>query len=497
MHNTGNHRYLFMLLAAPLAAGCHARSPYSAPAPPASSTYTSHDATTTTAAPQAQHTPHAQQLINAARLDADWWKSFHSPALNRTVEEALAHSPTLDQARARLRQAEESYRATRGAKLSPVATLNAGEKEQQNDLHTMGLPNTIKNPDAFALTSVSLDVSYSFDFSGGTQHTLAASHAQLDLQRNELAAAQLAIEGNVVLTAIDEAKTRAQMHSIEHICALKEERIAILNTQLEAGAITRSELEQQQQSVAQSRAQIDALALHLEQTRAQLAVYLGHEPADQNQEALTLDALELPTELALTLPSSLAAQRPDILAADALVRERGAEVGMAQANLYPRFTLSSSLATERRSFGDLIDGLNVWSLGAGIAQPLWNGGQLKAQKHKADAAYQEALAAYKQTVLDGLFQVAKALSALEHDARQLDHLAQASAHARAQESLTESRYKLGGASRLDSIQAELNTLSTEQEEITASAARLSDSAALMTALGGGTISASSHEPPRK
>lgn len=476
-----------LLLGAVFVTGCHARSPYRPPVPPSASSYTPHDADATVAAPLAQHAGNAQQLIAGSSIPAAWWQIFHSPELNRMVEEALAHSPTLEEARARLRQAEEGDRATRGAKLSPSISLNTNEKEVKNDLRTMGLPSTIKNPDAFALTSVGLDVSYSFDLSHGTQHTLAASRAQIEAQRCELAAARLTLAGNVVLAAIDEAKTREQIRLSERILALEEKKLAILKSQLQAGAIAQSSLDQQQQTIAQTRAQLAPLASHLDTVSAQLAVYLGREPANRPSDAITLDTLQLPSELPLTLPSTLAASRPDIMAADALVRERGAEVGIAQANLYPRFTISSSLYTERRAFADLIDGLNVWTLAAGISQPIWNGGQLRAEKRKAEAAYDEARAAYRQTVLDGLYQVAKSLTLLEHDAVELKQQAIASKHALAQQELATQRFQLGGISHLQLVDAEINALTTEQDEIPPTAARFSDSVALMTALGGGTL----------
>lgn len=476
-----------LLLAAAFVTGCHAHSPYRPPAPPSASSYTPHDATATVAAPLAQHAGNAQQLIAGSSISAAWWQVFHSPELNRMVEEALAHSPTLDEARARLRQAEEGDRATRGARLSPSVSLNANEKGVKNDLRTMGLPSSIKNPDAFALSSVGLDVSYNFDLSHGTRHALAASRAQTEAQRYELAAARLTLAGNVVLAVIDEAKTREQILLSQRILALEEKKLAILDAQLQAGAIAQPARDQQQQKIAQIRVQLASFASHLDSVSAQLAVYLGREPEHRPTDAITLDTLQLPSELRLALPSTLAAARPDILAADALVRERGAEVGVAQANLYPRFTISSSLYTERRAFADLIDGLNVWTLAAGISQPVWNGGQLKAEKRKAEAAYEEALAAYRQTVLDGLYQVAKSLTLLEHDAVELKHQAEASKHALAQQEIATQRFQLGGISDGQRIDAEIQTLTAEQDEIPIAAARFSDSVALMTALGGGTL----------
>jgi outer membrane protein TolC len=130
-------------------------------------------------------------------------------------------------------------------------------------------------------------------------------------------------------------------------------------------------------------------------------------------------------------------------------------------------------------------GINVWSIGAGLLQPLWRGGELQARKRAAEAAYRQADAAYRQTVLQGLQNVADALQALESDARALAARSEQAAHADAAYRITLERFRLGGVSQLAVLDAERQRLEAVLEEVRALADRYADSAALLQALGGG------------
>ena len=139
-----------------------------------------------------------------------------------------------------------------------------------------------------------------------------------------------------------------------------------------------------------------------------------------------LAELELPAELPLSLPSQLARQRPDIRSAEALLARAGAQVGVATANLYPQLTLSAQLGALATSPGDLFAGGNgFYLLGASLVQPLFRGGELQARRRSAVAAYEQAGAAYQETVLQALQNVADVLRALEADAARLKERADA------------------------------------------------------------------------
>ena len=126
-----------------------------------------------------------------------WWKQFHSEALDRLVDEALQHSPTLAQARAKLVEAQENYNAQAGATQFPSIDAKVSASRQQVDLAAFGIPH-VTNPGPFSLINASVSVSYVFDIFGGNRRALEATLAQVDYEGFQLEAARLSIAGNVV-----------------------------------------------------------------------------------------------------------------------------------------------------------------------------------------------------------------------------------------------------------------------------------------------------------
>jgi outer membrane protein TolC len=187
--------------------------------------------------------------------------------------------------------------------------------------------------------------------------------------------------------------------------------------------------------------------------------------------------------LPVSLPSELVRQRPDILAAEALLRAANARVGVAEANRYPRITLSGTGGAVAVS--SLISGAGFALLGASVAQPLFRGGQLKAEQREAVAAFDQAHAAYRDVVLKGLQNVADVLAALDGDARTLHERRESTNFAQSAYEITTQRYSVGGVSLLALLDAQQKQLSAALDEVTAVADRYVDSAALFQALGGG------------
>ena len=146
---------------------------------------------------------------------------------------------------------------------------------------------------------------------------------------------------------------------------------------------------------------------------------MGEPPADGGHSAsIALASLRLPAELPLRLPSELVRQRPDIQASEALLHKASANVGVATADLYPKLVISGGFSSSQLNIGDVLgNGINIWNIGINLLQPLFRGGELQARKRAAEAAYEQALAAYRQTVLQGLQNVADVLRALEADAQ--------------------------------------------------------------------------------
>src|SRR6266403_1180756 len=434
--------------------GCALGPDFRPPEPPAVASYT--------AAPQPAETGaasgpggNAQHFVEADAIGGAWWRMFGSPALDKLVQQALDDSPTLAQARMKLVQAQQDYLAQAGATEWPQVDASLNATREKSDPAAFGIGSLAggRSFPPFTLYSAKVSVSYTLDLFGANRRALEALAAQIDYQQFELDAARLSLAGNVVTATVRRASLAKQIVLTQELLTEQSRQLDITDERYRAGGVSRMDLLSQRSQVEQTRASLAPLRTQLAQADHQLAVYLGRAPGqlasggERDTGALDLDALVLPAELPLTLPSSLARQRPDIRASEALLHQASANVG------------------------------------AGLTQPLFHGGQLQARKRSAEAAYEAALAAYRQTVLQGLQQVADALRALQQDAIELESRDEAQRDARASAEIASLRYAAGGLSQLALLDTQRQQLQTTLDRAKVQAQRLADTAALYQALG--------------
>ena len=436
-------------------------------------------------------TPVAEDRLAPGKdIPAQWWTLFGSPALDALVRRALDNSPTPARAQARLRQAQEDLNARSSADAPKVsAKLSANRVDVSPE--SLGMPALpVAMPLDLQLTSVS--VSYTFDFAGGTRSELEGLRAQIDHQQYELEAARLMLAGNVVTTAIRESSLREQIAHSEEILALQARQLAIAERMEALGGVSRADVITQQRDLAQARAALPDLRRDLERMRHRLALYVGAPPSAPGLPGFRLAELQLPAELPLSLPSQLARQRPDIRSAEALQARAGAQVGVATAALYPQLSLSAQLGALATKPSELFNsGNGFYLLGASLAYPLFRGGELQARRRSAVAAYEQAGAAYQETVLQAWQNVADVLRALEADAARLRERTEAEERASRLRDIATQRLAAGGVSEAAVLEAERQHRRTLLEKSQAAADRYADSAALLQALGGGWW-----QPPR-
>jgi len=473
---------LFGVASALMLGGCAVGPDFQTPAAPTVQQYTAGTQPVATIAATGPGGT-AQRFEIGADIPAQWWTAFHSPQLDALVRVALANSPTLVQAQATLREAHENLNAQTGASY-PQVNAQLSNTRQQIDTAALGVPN-IPQSGPFTLYNVSLNVSYTVDAFGANKRTLEGLQAQVENQEYQLQAARLTLAGNVVTAAIKQAALQAQIVDTGQLLQLQRQQLGIMEQRFAAGGIASLDVMNQRTLLAQSEAMLPTLRQQLAQVSHQLAVYLGKAPAQTDLQPLDLNTLTLPDTLPLSLPSMLARQRPDIRAAEAALHQASAQVGVATANLYPQLTLSGSAGSEQTSIGNLANSINVWNVGVALMQPLFNGGQLRAKKRSAVAAYDAAAAAYQQTVLQALQQVADVLRALENDAQTLQSRTQAADSAASSLSIAQRQYQAGGIAYLNLLDAQRQGQQTDLDRVTAQATRYTDTAALLQALGGG------------
>ncbi|HKT73590.1 MAG TPA: efflux transporter outer membrane subunit [Steroidobacteraceae bacterium] len=463
--------------------GCAVGPNFHSPPPPPSEHYTP--------APEPQVTAEAptrggaaQRFVTGRDIPADWWSLFESAPLDELVRRSLRDSPTIDAAKASLRSAQATYLAERGALLLPLVDAQAGVTRERVPGAAFGQPGVPAS--VFTLYNASVAVSYRLDLFGASRRQVESLRAQADYQRWELEAANLTLTGNVVTTAIAAASLRAQIAAVNDIVRSEQEQLRVVEKQFDAGAAARADVLSQRAQLAQAQAVLPDLEKVLAASGHRLAVLTGRTPDTGDLPEFTFDGLTLPTELPLSVPAKLVLQRPDIQAAEALVHQASAALGVATANLFPQITLTGMIGSESVTAGDLFGpGSGTWNAGASLLQPLFHGGELRYKRQAAVADLDRALASYRETVLEALQQVADTLRALEADARSLRAQLESERAASDALDIAQKQFHAGGISYVTVLNAQRQYLQARQSRAQAQGARYADSAALVQALGGG------------
>jgi NodT family efflux transporter outer membrane factor (OMF) lipoprotein len=423
----------------------------------------------------------AQRFLEDKDIPGQWWALFHSEPLNQLIAEALKTNPTLDAAQASLRQAQENAAAQAGV-FFPSVTGNFSSTREKISGAQQG---NSRFSSIFTFTTGSVSVSYPLDVFGGERRQFESVEAQAEFQLYQLEAAYLTLTSNIVAAVVQEASLRAQIAATQEIIDAETEQLNLLQRQVELGGVARAAVLAQQATLSATQATLPSLEKQLAQQRILLTALAGRFPSQEVSQTFDLAALQLPQELPLSLPSKLVEQRPDIQASQAQLHSASALVGVAIANMLPQITLSASYGNSVTQIGDLLTGPGIWSVGAGLAQPLFRGGQLLHQKRAAEAAFDAAAAQYKSIVIAAFQNVADALRALQSDAAAL--AAQVTAERSAADSLVIARnqYQNGAINYSTLLNAETTYQQAHINRVVAQAARFADTAALFQALGGG------------
>ena len=460
-------------------AGCTLGPDFTPPAPPVNAGYSRQPLPQTTES--ANNTGgEAQHLVDGVDIPGLWWTLFRSPELDALIKRALAGNPTLEVAQANLKQARELALAGQGA-LYPSVGIGLNQQGQQISGASFGQPNLNA---VFAITTASVNVSYVPDIWGGIHRQIESLTAQSEYQRFELEATYLTLTSNIVAAAVQEASLRAQIAATQDIISVESQELQGLQRQFMVGAIANTSVLAQTANLAQVQAQLPPLEKLLAQTRNQLTALLGQLPNQEPAETFNLDSLHLPDTLPVSLPSKLVEQRPDIRAAEAQLHEASANIGVAVANQFPQINLTGSLGAESAGVPFAANS-EIWSLTAGLTQPVFQGGKLQHQERAAEAAFDAAAAQYRNVVVVAFQNVADVLRALEADASSVN--AQAIADKAAADSLEAARrqFQLGATTYISLLNAEQIYQQTHIALVQAVATRYADTAALFQALGGG------------
>jgi len=464
-------------LAAWSATGCTTGTRYVRPADPTQTQYLPPAGAPLTGAPAAA----APHVTMGNGPPPHWWTLLGSADIDGLVIRALQNNQSLAAAKAHLAAAQEHLRAARGASYPQV---DAAAGVQRTRFGATVLGPLAKDFPPFSAYTAGAEVSYDFDLFGGTKSRIEQTAAITQYRSAQLEAVGLTVSGNVVILAVQIGSLRAQIGVAEQIVADDEHTLGLIRAAREAGAVSALDVLSAQSQLDHDRTLLPPLQQARSAARDALAVLVGVTPADGPISDVELDAITLADDLPLAIPSALVRRRPDIDAAEAQLHAAGATVGVATANLYPKFTLTAGLGGEGLLSGGPSE--TAWNVLGGLTAPIFHGGALKAEQRAARDEYQATFAGYQQTVLNAFSQVAAAMQALVNDADFLSAQQRALDSAGASMAITQQAYLAGNAGYLQVLDAERLHQQAQLGRVQAAGQRYIDVVELILAAGGRT-----------
>ena len=454
---------VFAVAAAAVLAGCMAGPDYIRPAAPAPAAYK-----------EAQGWKVAQPRDDAPR--GRWWEAFADPDLDRLAGEVEVSNQTVQAAAARVREAQASTAAARSA-LFPAINLNAAA------LRTSRAANA-STPSVTNSYNAALDLSWEIDLWGRIRRGIEASETSAQASAADLAAAQLSMQALLAQDYLTLRVVDAEIALLHDTVAGYERSLSLTRNQYAAGIVARGDVAQAEAQLASTQAQEQDAMIQRAQLEHAIAVLVGKPPAELAITPKPLAAVF--PQIPVAVPSELLERRPDIAAAERRTASANAEIGVAQAAFYPALSLGATGGVQSSVIGNLLTlPARYWSIGPAIAQAIFDAGLRQAQKEQAIATYDETVANYRATVLNGFQEVEDnlaALSILEREAVLQDTAVKA---ARESATIANNQYKAGTTTYLAVVVLQSAALNSERTALGILARRLTASVGLIKALGGG------------
>jgi len=426
----------------------------------------------------------AQRFVQDMDIAGQWWAVFRSRPLNDLIEKALQANPTIASAQATLRVAHENVLAQQGAYYPSVT---AGLSDARNLTATRALsPVSASGSPYYSLFTAQLSVSYTPDVFGLNRRTVESLVAQAENQKFQLEATYLSLTANVVAAAVQEAQLHDLIAVQQDTIKADTEIRGIMRRQVTTGEMARADLLAQEAVLAQAQQVLIPLQTQLAQQRHLLAALAGGFPSGPVAQDFDLATLRLPQDLPVSISSRLVEQRPDLRAAAATLHAASAQIGVAVANRLPQVTLNASLGTSPNAVANAFTpGNQFFNLVSGLTQPVFDGGMLRHRQRAAEAQFDASAAQYRSTLITAFQNVADVLVALQSDAEALRAAVNSEQAAARSVEMARAQLKLGAGSYLSVLAAEQLYQAARSSLVQAQARRLSDTAALFTALGGG------------
>jgi len=423
-----------------------------------------------------------------------WWEIFGDPVLNDLQSQVDAANQSLQQAEAQYRQAaalvseaRASYFPTVGVSASVTRSGRYGAGGSVVSGGTVigggAAPNGKTNSHSTTY-SLPLQASWEPDLWGRVRRTVEGQAANAQASAATLESTRLSLHAQLATAYFQLRIVDEQKRLLESTVEAYQKSLKLTQNQYDVGVVARADVVQADVQLKQAQVQAIDLGIARAQFEHAIALLLGKAPADF---AIAPQKLAIvPPAIPVGLPCQLLERRPDIAIAERQMAAANAQIGVAESAFFPTLTLSGEGGFQSSTFSKWLTAPSrFWSLGPQLAETLFSGGLRHAQTAAAQAAYDAAVANYREIVLAAMQNVEDNLAALR--ILQSEQEAQAETVAAAELSLriANNQYRAGTVSFLNVVTAETGAYSNERNAITILGNRLTDSVALIKALGGG------------
>ena len=413
--------------------------------------------------------------------DLPWWKVFNDPILQNLIGTALTNNYDLKQAVARVEQARNQAAVANSA-FFPQIGYGGNIGRGRNALYNS--PAAL-NGSTESSAQLTLNAAWEIDIWGRIRRSSEAARAQY-LATDE------ARRGVMITLVSDVATAYFQLLQLDQQLEIQRAAtnayvgsLRIFNDRLINGVASKLETDRASAALANAAALIPQLELQIATTENQLNVLLGRHPGDIVRNSLT-NQTQLTPEIPAGLPSELLRRRPDVVASEESLIAANASIGVNVANFFPQIGLTTFLGRASPELSSFTGGAgNLWDLGGTMSGPVFQGGALRAQYRAAKAKFDEAKAAYQQSVLTALQEVSNALINRQKLAEENAFDGQAAVALAESVDLATQRYLNGKSSYYEVLQAQQELYPTQQQQVQTQVGQMLAVVQLYKALGGG------------
>ena len=413
---------------------------------------------------------------------ARWWTTFNDPVLSGLMERAVEGNLSLKQALNNVRQARIQRGITDTDRFPSVNSSGSVGRSYSEDM-----TGDFTGTNSFR---AGLDASWEMDFFGGVKRSLEAADANLQATLESYRDALVSLLAEVALNYIEVRSYQSQLLVAESNLRSQEETYNITKWRYEAGLTTGLDMENADKNLEQTRSQIPSLKSALEQAKNRIAVLLGSEPGALDPDLDEYRPVPVaPSEIALGIPADLLRRRPDLRKAERELAAQTARIGIAEAERYPKISLSGNIGLSALALGDLLssDSLST-GVTSGISWPVYNAGKIMKNIEIQWAAQEQKLIAYKALLLTALEDVENAMTSYSYDLARRESLLKASESAKQAAEISRAQYSSGLADFQSVLEAESTLLTFQNNVVQSDAQILKDLISLYKALGGGWTS---------